>query len=244
MMHHDKERLIAYLYDECEPAEREAARVHLANCAECRTELEALRAVRIDLTEWAPPERTPGFRLVADPAPARRLAFWPLPAWGLAAAAAVLVLAAASAIANVEVRYSGDGFTVRTGWGRAEAAPSAPAAVGFTAADRDALQRELAALQQQVHALQQAPTVTTPAAVPAPAADADLVRRFRALIEQSEKRQQTELALRIAQLWRDVDNAHRTDLARLQHGFGELQNTTTQLNRAFSSYVIRTSQQR
>ena len=41
------------------------------------------------------------------------------PALGLAAAA-VLVLAVASAIANLEVKYDANGLVVRTGWARSD----------------------------------------------------------------------------------------------------------------------------
>jgi hypothetical protein len=247
MMHHDKERLIAYLYDECEPAERESARAHLAACADCRAELEGLRAVRDDLTEWTPPERSPGFGFIHDAAPARHLAWWPLPAWGLAAAAAVLVLAAASAIANVEIRYAEGGVTIRTGWARADAAAPTVAVAGFGAADGEALKREIAALEQRIQAVQQQ-GAPAPVVVRQPGGDAEVLRRLRALIEESEQRQERLLAIRVAQLWGAVDAAHRADLERLQHGLGEFQNNTAvkveQLNRAFNTYVVRTSQQR
>jgi len=118
-----KEAIVAYLYDEIDAVERNRIEAHLARCSECRAEVNALRAVRIELPAWAPPERDLGFT-IADraqtAAPPRR---WIMPAWGLAAAA-TLVLAAAAAIANLEVSYDADGLTVRTGWGRTVAAPA------------------------------------------------------------------------------------------------------------------------
>ena len=107
-----KEAIVAYLYDEIDAVERNRIEAHLARCSECRAEVNALRAVRIELPAWAPPERDLGFT-IADraqtAAPPRR---WIMPAWGLAAAA-TLVLAAAAAIANLEVSYDADGLTVR-----------------------------------------------------------------------------------------------------------------------------------
>src|SRR5688572_520481 len=118
-----QETLVGYLYDEVDDREKHEFDAHLAVCAECRTELEGLRATRTQFALWAPPEPDLGFRLIrgaAAPAPVpalprRRLA----PAFAFAAAAA-LVLAAAAAIANIEVRYDATGMTVRTGWGRSE----------------------------------------------------------------------------------------------------------------------------
>ena len=113
----DKELLLGYLYDELPPSDRQAFDRHLASCADCREEVSGLRGTRTHLTSWAPPEPDLGFEIVrsARPAPAR----WRLmsPAWGLAAAA-VLTLAAAAAIANIDIRVGGDGVVVQTGWNR------------------------------------------------------------------------------------------------------------------------------
>src|SRR5688572_15468537 len=94
----DPAALAAFLYDECEPAERRAIEAHLAICASCSDEIEALRATRIQLASWAPPDRAPGFQIVGSPqtpAPARVLTsprWWqqPLPAWAQAAAAVLI----------------------------------------------------------------------------------------------------------------------------------------------------------
>src|SRR5262245_61561354 len=118
----DKELLVSYLYDELGADRKREFETHLSSCADCRSEIGELRSTRSLLRSWAPPEPSFGFRIVrgasAPPAPSKR---WFRPAWGLAAAA-VLVLAAAAAIANVEVRYGRDGLVVRTGWGRGTAA--------------------------------------------------------------------------------------------------------------------------
>src|SRR5829696_489974 len=121
----EKELLVGYLYDDLADGQRAAFESHLRGCADCRTELKALRGVRADLASWAPPEPDFGFRVVrggrdaaardAVAAPVSSWRAWWTPAAGLAAAA-VLVLAAASAIARVEIRSGPDGLTVRTGW--------------------------------------------------------------------------------------------------------------------------------
>ena len=124
----DKELLVSYLYDDLADGERTAFETHLRACAACQDDLNALRGVRADLISWTPPQPDFGFRVVREPKvvpmPARSWRAWYTPAAGLAAAA-VLVLAAASAIAHVEIHRGPDGVTVRTGWG--SAAPSSAA---------------------------------------------------------------------------------------------------------------------
>ena len=52
----DKSSLVAYLYGECEATERQQIEAHLAACAACAKEFDALRAVRGSLEAWTPPE--------------------------------------------------------------------------------------------------------------------------------------------------------------------------------------------
>ena len=114
----DKELLVGYLYDELTRSEQDEFDRHLRQCRECRDEVNELRATRTHLATWRPPEPDLNFEIVRRPAAAAAPAAsrWSIsPAWGLAAAA-VLVLAAASAIANLEVRAGRDGIVVRTGW--------------------------------------------------------------------------------------------------------------------------------
>src|SRR5437870_409792 len=114
----EKELLVGYLYDDLADGQRAAFEAHLRGCAGCRGELKALREVRADLAAWAPPQPDFGFRVVRGgrDAAARDAVRTPVPAWRAwwtpaagFAAAAVLVLAAASAIARVEVRSGPDG---------------------------------------------------------------------------------------------------------------------------------------
>ena len=111
-----KELLISFVYDELDSAEKEAFRRHLAACGACRAEVAGLRTTQRHLATWAPPEPDLGFRMVRTAAPVAA----PRPRgalWGLAAAA-VLVLAAGAAIANIDVRYDANGFAMHTGWNR------------------------------------------------------------------------------------------------------------------------------
>ena len=111
-----KDLLIGFLYGELDAADRRTFQAHLTSCADCREELAGLRATRGQIASWTPPEPDFGFRIVrgaAAPPPAPR--FRISPAWGLAAAA-VLVMGVAAGIANLDVSYGG--LVVRTGWNR------------------------------------------------------------------------------------------------------------------------------
>ncbi len=233
----DKETLVGYIYDELGDTERAAFEAHLAGCAACREDVAGLRATRAHLAGWAPPEPEFGFqrfRIVREdeaPAPVRR--FRLSPAWGLAAAA-VLLLAVASAIANLEIRYGNDGLVVRTGWGRP--APASPAA---TPASRDVTpvsasdtwKPDFQKLEQRLRAIETAASSrrAAPQAVSASAArisDQELLRQVRLIINQSETRQRRELALRVAQVTREFDAQRQADLLRVRQGLQHMQGLT------------------
>jgi hypothetical protein len=61
-----------------------------------------------------------------------------------------------------------------------------------------------------------------------------LLQRVRAMIDQSELRQQHELALRLSQVAREVDTQHQADLLKIQQDFGQQQEATI-------DYLVRTS---
>jgi hypothetical protein len=61
-----------------------------------------------------------------------------------------------------------------------------------------------------------------------------LLQRVRAMIDQSEQRQQRELALRLSQVAREVDTQHQADLLRIQQDFGQQQEATM-------DYLVKTS---
>jgi Putative zinc-finger len=231
----DQDALVGYLYDELSADERKSFEQHLEGCSDCRAEVSGLRATRARLPEWTVPEADHDIEVVraARPVPVVRRT-WPSPAWGLAAAA-VLVLAAAAAIAHVEVRYDASGFSARTGWNRGAAAeapttaavvaPAAPASFEF--ADREALQQQLVAIQARLDRLEVRSRETrTPAAAAAAPADAAVLRRVETLVRDSEARQQQLLAQRLLQLWRDVSVARRTDMETMQRGLMEVQGVT------------------
>jgi hypothetical protein len=98
------EALIGYLYDECDPAQRDAVAAHVASCALCTEEIQVLRDTRAHLGAWSPPALPLGFQLTRtesetfagrDSRTAQRDSWWsrPLPAWAQAAAAVAIFAA-------------------------------------------------------------------------------------------------------------------------------------------------------
>jgi hypothetical protein len=224
-----KELLVAFLYDELDPSTKRTFEAHIASCIECRDEIADLRATRGQIAMWTPPEPDLGFRIVRGAAaPAPPLRFRIAPAWGLAAAA-LLVLAVGAAIANLEVRYDAAGLSVRTGWQHGVASPTA--APQSTAADvanvdwkaqAEALDRRLRDLEQSVaarpHSVQSASATD--------ASDDEVAQRLRDIVNQSETRQQRLVAARLAELTRNIDAQRKLDLAVIDQGMTRLQNTS------------------
>ncbi|HSL24362.1 MAG TPA: zf-HC2 domain-containing protein [Vicinamibacterales bacterium] len=252
----EHETLVGYLYDELNAGERAAFEEHLATCGECRVALEEMRGVRAELASWRVPERAFGFTIVpvADAAAptadrtGRGRAARPWWASGALAAAAVVLLAVAAAIANLEITYGDGGVRVRTGWSqqpepaRQAAAAPQPSQLQGTAVSRDdlaALERRLRTEFRGVAAIAPPPASRT-AGASAQANDV-LLRRVQELIEQSELRQRRELALRVAQMVRDFDSQRQTDLVRIQQGLGQLEGNTA-ADRQLLNYLVRVSQ--
>ena len=235
----DQDALLDYLYDEGEPADRLKIAQHLQECAACSVAVLEMQSVRGMLREWTPPRTDLGFRVVQgapDDARSsmadRRWPIGPLAYRGLQAAAAVLLFAAGMAVSQLRVDYADGAVTVRT-----QSAPSrsgivnasvqrgaAPAAAPSGAAvpqsvDIDALERELRA------------RLTSPNT--SAVGTEELLQRMRAMIDQSEQRQQRELALRLAQVAGEVDAQHQADLLRIQQSVGQTQEVM--------DYLVRTS---
>jgi hypothetical protein len=69
---------------------------------------------------------------------------------------------------------------------------------------------------------------------------------MRELLVESEQRQQRELALRVAQLQRDLDGQRVSDLKRIQDNFGQLGGWTgaeVARQRDVLNYLLRVNQQ-
>ena len=263
----NKDDLVSYLYDDLEAPARAAFERHLRTCADCHDELAAMRGVRADLLTWSPPEPDFAFRLVAEPRVAaaanvlrpqvsawRR---WFTPAAGFAAAA-VLVLAAAAGLARVEVRKDADGFTVRTGWSDSTPA-SGGSLAGFRAGAR-ARDVNLAAapdnetipmLERRIGALEAAARETVnvrfASAQSARASNDEILKVVRELLSQSETRQKGELALRMAQVMRDVDMKRGADINALRQGMVRIDTSVSEeaaAHRELMNYILTSSKQK
>ena len=228
-----QELIVGYLYDDLTDTERRSFEAHLSVCAECRQEVAGLKATRANLALWSPPEPDFAFRIVREQAaPAKVLPMRSrfVPALGLAAAA-VLVLAAATAIANLEVRYDSSGLVVRTGWARSssgdtvDAGASRPAGVVPASATSDfqALERRLKDLEI---ATASQPSAGAVQSASARMSDAEILRRVREIVGEAEARQQTAVAQRLLQVVRDFDRQRQVDLAAMQQGLSTYQGLT------------------
>lgn len=231
-----QESLVAYAYDECDEAERERVSSHIAACAACASELEALREVRGALQQWEVPESALGFRLVAD---SERLAPWWRrvlePSWGLAAAAG-LVLVVAAAVASVEVRYDANGFVLQMGWvDRTETgSPMEVVPVtGTRAVDAAPWQADFVRLEGRLRQALSTEAVTASAT----STDVDhsmLLGEIEQLIAQSERRQKQEVAVWFTQFAQEFDMQRRADQQRFVQDLGALEGVT--------DYLVRVSQ--
>lgn len=248
------EALIAHLYDEGDPAERAAFDAHLDACRACRAELAGLEGVQQQLGHWTPPEPARGLTFEAPPRTARHAGFLTtladIPAWAQAGAA-LLFLGLAAGAANLDVRYDRDGLSVRTGWSRPTTsdvgAPATADALVSAPQSPAPWRAELTALEQQLRAeLRAATTATERPARSEIARSDDVVRRLQTLIDQSERRQQRELALRVGEVLRDVQAQRQADLVRIDRSLGVIQNDTgvevLRQRRMLNDLAVRVSQ--
>jgi hypothetical protein len=234
------EAIVTFLYDETDGSADERAdfAAHVQACARCRADLAAMRGVRTQLARWSPPE--PIFAAMNprsnQPSAFSNQHWWrAIPAWAQVAAA-LLVLGVSAGIANLNVRYDQNGLSVTTGWsarsgqstgsggpGRSDVAQAGAANAPWQA-DLTALESQL---KKEIRAAQVSASGSSAAVRPvasSSASDAEVTRRVRALVEESEKRQQRELALRLAELLRDVHAQRQADLVKIDRTLGAVQN--------------------
>jgi len=213
----DRDALVAYLYDECDPAERAAIAAHVSHCPACAEEIASLRATRTQLAAWTPPAASLGFQISGaderrEPlpftVPARQAGPWwrePLPAWAQAAAAALIFAAGLTA------------GTLGNSSGRGSMATAPPPSAAPAAASTPVVGRvpppasparvvsaaDLAGLEQRLRAIESAQTVNasartvSAASVTPRAAEQVTLAHVNALIEE-------RLALREARLRDDI----------------------------------------
>lgn len=210
------ETIVAFLYDDLDAGRRRDFEAHVLTCAACREEVAGLQSVRAQLARWEPPSVVSPQSSVASP---NRQSWWrTVPAWAQVAAA-LLFLGVAAGIANLDVRYDQGGLTVRTGWSQPRDGSGRSSGSDVALAAQEAPWRsDLAALEQQLktefHASQVSSSIGSQP-VRASSADAETLRRVRALLEESEKRQQRELALRVAEVLQDVNRQRQADLVKV-----------------------------
>ena len=247
----DNAALVSYLYDECDPAERAAIDAHIQLCAACAAEIAALGSARLQLASWTPPDADLGFAIVRPQASAPRPQTVSSGAWGLRpgpwlrpmpvwaqAVAACLIFGVGLSLGVLRGTTSTQSSPART-----FAAATVDAPAGVTTADLAALERRL---RDEMAALRATPVRTT-AAVPQSASNAQLLAQVRALIDESEERQQRELALRTLQVVRDFDSQRRVDLAAIERNFGQIEGLTgaeVREQRQMLNYLLRVSEQR
>lgn len=248
------EALMAYVYDECEPGERERVDVHLATCRACAAELESLQTVRGTLQTWTPPDPEFHVRIVSDMD--EQPGWWRTrltPSWGLAAAA-TLLLVVGVAVAGIEIRYDDEGFAFRMGWtegrgvrgagsgrvGETDGATAAPDAVRAGAeapwlADLASLEDELRSeLTRRVSVPVAGAAPTVPPQSVRMRDDAPVLERVEGLILESERRQRQELALWFTEFAQEFDMQRRADQQRVQQELGALEGV--------ADYLVRVSQ--
>jgi len=225
--------IVAYLYGEMEADERVAFDRHLVACAPCRVELADLRDVRSQLACSVPPELPAHIPFTVD-LPRQPVAVVPaartIPVWAQAIAA-TLILGVAGGIANLDVSYTAaSGLSIRTGWRHAVDAsnnqpPAAPARIEPTTQSPAPWSSDLAALERNLRsALDERPAVATVAS--STSSDEAVMRRVRQLLQDSERRQESELALRMAEAVRELQMQRQADLVKIDRTLGVIQNRT------------------
>jgi anti-sigma factor RsiW len=253
------ESIIAYVYDELGASERDLFARHLRGCVECRDEVAQFAGVRRQLAAWTPPAleslvassaqpRSVSERNARSTPGARASGWWAVPAWAQVAAAMLCLgmgTGVGAGLADLRITYGTQGLTIATGRSMARDAALASADRGGTAV---ATRAEVTALEQQLRS-EMAATRSELAklAQPADQAAADgMMRRVRTLLHDSEQRQQRELALRVAEVARDVQAQRQADLVRIDRTLGVLQNNTglavRRQEQLLNSLAVRVSQ--
>ena len=234
----DPGALVSYLYNDGSPDELASIAAHVQSCDACTEELAALGDTREVLSGWSPPPTELGLTLsssdalpvaaatIAGPSVTAAVAEVPwrrqsTPVW-MQAVAASMVFAA--------------GMAIGAGRGAAPVASNAVAEAGQPAAGPAATasktesvsHSELADLEQRLRAelARLTPVSPAPAQTAARTDDEALMKRVRALLSESEEKQRGELALRTAQVLRDMEIQRKVDMATVQQNIGQIQGTT------------------
>jgi putative zinc finger protein len=216
----ERERLIGYVYDECDPAERRVIEEHLEDCGTCRAEIGGLRGVRQDLLAWDVPPHEAVWRPLV-PAP---VVPWyrQVPAWAMAAAAGVMFLVGAAGGVVTHALVPHDRATVVT------ATPTQTIPAGVTAGQLTEVEQRMVQmmrdeLSKREVAVRGGPT---PQVVPASFGAALTPVRVNELIGASEQRQwetmrdvQNDFLKQISSLKREVSGL-KNEVVLMQSGGG------------------------
>ena len=215
----DKNALVAYLYEECEPELRDVISGHLTRCDACSSEIDGLGWTRRHLEVWTPPMPELGFRMQV-PTQEARLPWWraPLPAWAQAVAALVIF---------------GVGLSVGLARGPAAAPQVAsiqppPATVTTTptgTASRNDLSQLEERLKSQIAQIRTAVPVRQVVSSSS-SSNEEIMQKVEALLAQSEERQRREFTLRSVEMARDFEAQRRIDMASVREAVGQFQGVT------------------
>lgn len=239
----EQDVLVDYLYGEAEDETRLRVEAHARGCARCADEIGGLREVRDTLETWRPPPAALGFRVAADTGeqdvPVAALtprSGWSrvrrVPAWGLAAAALVM-LATAATIAKPEVQFTQGGMVVRIGWTETMTTPAPVGADSLREPDVTVSADEPRRDQQSVlgtpvgtggRAAGRDPRLGDPRGeAPAVSGTDGVTQGVRQVIRESEQRQQQALVNGLQQLEQQQANRRRADLVDMERVLAQME---------------------
>jgi hypothetical protein len=235
----DKNALVAYLYEECEPELRDEISGHLTRCDSCSSEIEGLGWTRRRLAVWTPPMPELGFQMKV-PAQDARLPWWraPLPAWAQAAAAVVIF-----------------GVGLSVGLARAPVtappvAPTQPSPAVLVTPANTVSQTDLSQLEERLKSEMAQMRTASPVRQVTSSSDDEIMKKVEALLTQSEERQRREFTLRQVEMARDFEAQRRVDMASVRETVGQFQGVTgTEIRQQreaidrINNYIIRVGQQ-
>jgi Putative zinc-finger len=210
----ERERLLSYLYDECEADERREVERHLETCATCRDEISGLQSVRQDLLAWEVPAHDSVWRPFV---PARVTPWWRgVPAWAMAAAAGLVFLVGATGGVTAHALLA-PVTLVR--------APAPPAVVqaGVTPADLAALEQRLL-LTMQTQLDQRVALVSSHGRTSSLTPD-DVMRQLRQYMKMRDQQQQE-----LVSVLRDLNNGLATMSRVTNNRLDTLNNRVTRVS--------------
>jgi hypothetical protein len=215
----DREKLIAYLYDEVSASERREFDAHLHACDECRDELRGFRDVRQDLLAFDVPEHGSVWKPFVTPAAIAQPWWKQVPVWGLAAAASLVFAAGLGGVMTGRMLMP----AVAAAPTQAQAQPvpqAAPQTIAATPEQLHALEERLASIERiaQTRPVETASTRNV-------ALTRDEVEQ---IIKESEGRINQRTAQKLYRAMLDLANQHQRDKSDLTLQINAAQSETYQ----------------